>query len=130
MVAPRIAVVLVLAGSCGVFACGQVADVPVDASVGDENVPDGRVDAAADANGKDAIPDREPDHRQPRDAMTACGQAPPWGDFECCEAGACRGKCITYGDEQICQCGLLSVGCPAGTFCCDGACKVEVECAR
>lgn len=127
MVSPRVAVVLSI--SLGGLACGQVVDTPADGSIVDASL-DGSDDATIDASAKDVLLDREPDRRLPRDAMTECGVAAPWGDFECCEAGACRGKCNTYGDKQICQCGLLSVGCPDGTFCCDGACKVEVECAR
>ena len=105
-------------------ACGRVADEPtdgaveLDASLDRLEARDVDIDTSSDGDAKPSP--------VPNDAATPCGPAPIWGAYSCCDAGLCRGQCVSGS----CRCGSLAVGCPVDTYCCDGACKSEKECAR
>ncbi|CAN5238040.1 hypothetical protein BH09MYX1_BH09MYX1_57820 [soil metagenome] len=108
--------------------CGRLVDEPEDGATDfDASLVD-RVEAgemSVDGPG-DVRDDKKKPAPTPNDAQTACGPAPMWGSFTCCDGGMCRGICA----NGVCTCAGLFIGCPGDTYCCDGACKSEKECSR
>lgn len=95
--------------------CGRIAVVTPDAAEHDAGT-----DAALDVGIDDAS----------RDRNTQCGLAPEYGDFACCDAGACLGFCSSDpATRGTCHCGRILGGCAPPYLCCRYSCRTEAECA-